>query len=73
MPIDQTMDRYWENGIEPFVVRPFPVRQRDEMELRSGDAAAQSKTWAASSIRLRHRLQRLSDSVHKRLFVIRLG
>ncbi len=30
MPIDQTMDRFWENGIVPYVVRPFPVQQAED-------------------------------------------
>ena len=35
-PIDQTLDRFWENGILPYVVRPFPVRQHPEFDSEIG-------------------------------------
>ena len=35
-PIDQTLDRYWENGIVPYVVRPFPVRQHPAFKSEIG-------------------------------------
>jgi glycosyl transferase, family 25 len=70
MPIDQTMDRFWENGITPYVVRPFPVRQRDDMEDRTGDrskARRQAYGWDVKTMR---RLTRLSDSFAKRLYLL---
>jgi glycosyl transferase family 25 len=73
MPIDQTMDRFWENGIVPYVVRPFPVRQRGEMETRSGTREPSRKLGQPIFVRSLRRLQRLADSVQKRLFVMRLA
>jgi glycosyl transferase family 25 len=70
MPIDQTMDRFWENGITPYVVRPFPVRQREDMVGRIGDrsnARRQAYGWDVKTMR---RLTRLSDSVAKRLYLL---
>lgn len=62
MPIDHTMDRYWENGILPYVVRPFPVRQHDDFGTSIGDRSAkQSRPWPT-------RVQRWRDSIKKRLF-----
>jgi glycosyl transferase family 25 len=68
MPIDQALDRYWENGIVPFVVRPLPVWHEDMFEsnigVRGRALASPSDTLAA----LRRRLQRLRDSFDKRIF-----
>lgn len=68
LPIDQAMDRYWENGILPYVVRPMPVRQSEAFESEIGsrgrDAAAPPTSWQL----FRRRLQRAQDSLNKRLF-----
>ena len=37
MPIDQTLDRYWENGIVPYVLRPMPVWHEDLFESEIGE------------------------------------
>src|SRR6185295_8834297 len=36
MPIDQTLDRYWENGIIPYVLRPMPVWHEDLFDSEIG-------------------------------------
>jgi glycosyl transferase family 25 len=71
MPIDQTMDRFWENGLVPFVVRPFPVRQRADLASRIGARPAGRHRGLSLAWRLRRRLQRVRDSLAKRLFNLR--
>lgn len=68
MPIDQTMDRYWENGILPYVVRPFPADQGDAFGSHTPDRGPARRAAQPATIRLRRRLQRWEDSVRKRLF-----
>ena len=68
MPIDQTMDRYWENGILPYVVRPFPVDQGDDFGSHSGDRSNARRNAQPFRVRLRRRLQRIEDAVRKRVF-----
>lgn len=68
MPVDQTMDRYWENDILPYLVRPIPVHQRGDLASRIGarpPGRHKGQPWA---LRLRQRWQRLSDSIAKRLY-----
>ena len=68
MPIDHTMDRYWENGIVPYVVRPFPVRQMDVFESRIGQRDPRRRRSLPLSARIGHRLQRIRDSIAKRIW-----
>ncbi|TWB38784.1 glycosyl transferase family 25 [Nitrospirillum viridazoti] len=68
MPVDQTMDRYWDNGIAPYLVRPIPVRQRTDMDSRIGARPAGRHEGQPLAIQLARRWQRLSDSVRKRLY-----
>ncbi len=68
MPIDQTMDRYWENGIIPHAVRPFPVDQGDDFGSHSGDRSNARRRDQPMLVRIRRRLQRMEDSVRKRMF-----
>jgi len=68
MPIDQTMDRYWENGILPHVVRPFPVDQGDDFGSHSGDRSNARRRVQPLPVRVRRRLQRIEDAVRKRVF-----
>jgi glycosyl transferase family 25 len=68
LPIDQAMDRYWENGILPYVVRPMPVRQSEAFGSEIGNRG-RAAAEAPSRIQiLRRRLQRASDSINKRVF-----
>ena len=71
MPIDQTMDRYWENGILPYIVRPFPVTQGDDFGSHSGDRSKERRQAQPLSVRLVRKAQRVADSVNKRLFNLR--
>ena len=68
MPIDQTMDRYWENGIRPYVVRPFPVHQADSFGSHSGDRSNARRRAQPFLVRQRRRLQRIEDAIRKRIF-----
>jgi glycosyl transferase family 25 len=68
MPIDQTMDRYWENGILPFVVRPFQVHQAEDFGSSTGVRALDRRSAQNLSVRVTRRIQRLTDSVRKRAF-----
>ena len=70
MPIDHTMDRFWENGIAPYVVRPFPVRQRPDFESRIGARGPDRRLGQPFAVQLQRRLQRISDSLRKRAFVL---
>jgi glycosyl transferase family 25 len=74
MPIDQTMDRFWENGVEPYVVRPFPVRQLQQA-FGSSIGERDPGRYRASGLRVRigRRLQRIADSARKRLHLLTRG
>ena len=72
MPIDQMMDRFWENGIIPYVVRPFPVHQGDEFGSHAGDRSLdQRRVGQPFALRQVRRLQRMADGVNKRVFNLR--
>ncbi len=72
MPIDQMMDRFWENGIIPYVVRPFPVNQGDEFGSHAGDRSLdQRRVGQPFAVRQLRRLQRAYDGVNKRVFNLR--
>jgi glycosyl transferase family 25 len=68
MPIDQAMDRYWENRILPYVVRPFPVLQRDDFGSSTGWRSPDRRLGQSMPVRLRRRMQRAVDGVRKRVF-----
>ena len=68
MPIDQTLDRYWENGIIPYVLRPMPVWHEDLFASEIGQRGRALHQQMARKIVVRRRLQRLVDSVNKRIF-----
>jgi glycosyl transferase family 25 len=68
MPIDQTMDRFWENGIVPYVIRPFPVRQRRDFASTIGGRSPERRVKEAFMMRMRRRTQRMTDGLRKRVF-----
>jgi glycosyl transferase family 25 len=68
MPIDHTMDRYWENGILPMVVRPLPVGHNNEFESSIGNRGAASGEAYSWWDRTAHRWRRSYDSLPKRWF-----
>jgi glycosyl transferase, family 25 len=68
MPIDQTMDRYWENGILPYVVRPFPVLQAEDFGSSTGVRPPDRRRSQPPAVRVRRRIQRISDGLRKRAF-----
>lgn len=68
MPIDHTMDRFWENGILPLVIRPFPAGQRQDLSSSIGMRDPRRRDRLPLQLRIERRLQRLKDSVHKRIF-----
>ncbi len=71
-PIDQTLDRFWENGIVPYVVRPFPAGQHpafdSEIGVRGKDAYIDER-WVDA---MRGRIRRARDGVNKRMFRLAL-
>jgi glycosyl transferase family 25 len=72
MPIDQTMDRFWENGIVPYVVRPFVVHQTEDFGSHSeADRGRQRRAGQGWGVRARRRLQRVRDGFSKRAFNLR--
>ena len=68
LPLDNMLDRYWENGIAPHVVRPFPAHHRAELESRIGARPPERRKSQPLSVRLRRRLQRIEDSLRKRAY-----
>ncbi len=72
MPIDQTMDRFWENGIVPYVVRPFPVQQAEDFGSHSEAQRGGRRQTQPLPVRLRRRLQRSLDGIAKRVFTLRM-
>lgn len=70
MPLDQTMDRFWENRIVPYVIRPFPVRQRTALGSSIGERAAGRHRKYPFPTRLGRRWQRWLDGLRKRIFIL---
>lgn len=68
MPIDQTLDRYWENGIIPYVMRPMPVWHEDLFESEIGERGRALQQKPERKTVARRRLQRYKDSINKRIF-----
>ena len=67
-PIDQTMDRFWENGIVPYVVRPFPVRQHPDFQSEIGVRGKAACPDERASDALVGRVIRAQDGLRKRIF-----
>ncbi len=70
MPIDQTLDRYWENGIIPYVVRPMPVWHEDKFGSEIGARGRAIGPTPSLSLLMGRRVQRLIDAANKRIFWI---
>jgi glycosyl transferase family 25 len=68
MPIDHTVDRFWENGVAPYVVRPLPVRQSQAFGSEIGARDPRRRRSLPPADRLRFQLQRTADSINKRLY-----
>jgi hypothetical protein len=68
MPIDQTMDRYWENGIAPYVLRPLPVWHEGVLPSEIGKRGRAAAAPPGKLDLLTRRAQRLIDGLNKRLF-----
>lgn len=67
-PIDQTLDRYWENGILPYVVRPLPVWQHPNFASEIGDRGKVAQAPERPIDAFLGRIQRVSDGLHKRAY-----
>jgi glycosyl transferase, family 25 len=70
-PIDHTMDRYWENGILPYLVRPIPVWQIKTFPSHLGERLTAQRRQDSLTFLLRRKSQRAVDSLRKRLVAIR--
>lgn len=66
MPIDQTLDRYWENGILPYVLRPFPIWQNEAIASEIGDR--KHKPRLGRMLTLARRARRAFDGLNKRRY-----
>ena len=73
MPIDHTMDRFWANGIQPYVVRPFPVLQKHDFGSSTGASKPERRGGQPLGRLLARRAQRLLDGLHKRAFLLVRG
>ncbi len=71
MPIDQTMDRYHENGIAPYIVRPLPVHQDQKIKSRIGARPPNRNKGQPLYVRLVSRVQRIKDGISKRIYALR--
>jgi glycosyl transferase family 25 len=69
-PIDQTLDRYWENGIMPHVVRPFPVWQHPAFASEIGDRGKARNLSERPIDRMFGRMVRLLDGLNKRAYAL---
>ena len=69
-PFDHMLDRFWENGILPYVVRPCPVWQDQSLGSEIGLRGTRRYTTTLLGAARRH-WQRVTDSVNKRLFLHR--
>ena len=67
-PIDQTLDRYWENGIAPYVVRPFPVWQHPDFASEIGSRGKSAHPIERPLDAVRGRVLRMWDGVNKRAY-----
>ncbi|ABC23031.1 glycosyltransferase family 25 protein [Rhodospirillum rubrum] len=68
MPIDHTLDRYWENRITPFIVHPCPVVHHDEGHSTIGERDPRRRTALGLGGRWVRRVNRWRDGVGKRLY-----
>lgn len=64
MPADQMIDRYWENGVDPYVLRPFPIRQSPR--IASEIATRKERLVEGGLATLVRRARRAWDGVAKR-------
>lgn len=71
MPFDHMIDRYWENGIAPFIVFPPVISHRDDLASEIGDRSRERRQGLPSSVRWRRRFNRWKDGVNKRLYRLR--
>lgn len=71
LPWDHALDRYWDNGIEPWVVYPFPVGHRNETPSIIGDRDPRRRYDLGGAALWRRRLNRWRDGVAKRWYAIR--
>ncbi|HVY90238.1 MAG TPA: glycosyltransferase family 25 protein [Hyphomonadaceae bacterium] len=71
MPYDQMLDRYWENGIAPTLLRPAPARQLEAFESVIGERGLAVQRMSLST-RLWRRWRRAADSFNKRMFWVAL-
>ena len=69
MPVDHTMDRFWENGIRPYVVRPFPVLQKQQFGSSTGVSPPERRHGQPAGVVLSRRVTRVVDGVRKRVYL----
>lgn len=57
-PIDDQLDRFWENGLPPYAIFPYPA-----MELQSSSSIVRLPAPQSAGERIRHKVQRLWDRI----------
>lgn len=71
LPWDHAMDRFWENGIHPFVVHPFPVTHREDLPSIIGARDPRRRYDGGVGLLWRRRLNRWQDGLAKRWYIMR--
>ncbi|WP_041795470.1 glycosyltransferase family 25 protein [Pararhodospirillum photometricum] len=71
MPVDHMMDRYWENGLDPYIVFPFPVGHQDALPSAIGTRDPRRRYAQGKGVLWRRRLNRWRDGVAKRWYALR--
>lgn len=71
LPWDHMMDRYWENGIDPYVVYPCPVTHRDELPSAIGERDPRRRYQQGAATLWRRRMNRWRDGIGKRWYALR--
>lgn len=73
LPFDHAMDRFWENGLTPYVVYPFVLGERGELSSIIGDRDPARRYAMGPWVLWRRRVSRWLDGAAKRWYVLRHG
>lgn len=71
LPWDHALDRFWEHGIEPWVVYPFPVHHREDVASVIGVRDPRRRYQQGGLALWRRRANRWRDSVMRRWYAAR--
>lgn len=71
LPWDHAMDRYWENGLDPYVVHPFPIGHRTDLPSAIGTRDPGRRHHQGAWALWRRRFNRWRDGLAKRWYRLR--